>query len=139
MGAVRDRLGVRVGRRVHEADERAVRVILTLARADRQGLHDADYPTGAAPSDEPQAGRDAAKYDLTITTSLLRYAHDVRDGRVTPDAVYRDVELPPHDFDAAAALTVALRRHDIAAFLDGLPPPQPPPHERKARACPPPF
>ena len=108
------------------ADQRAARVILTLDHAGQQGLRSADYPTGGVPTDEPpQAGRDAAKYDVTLTESLLRYAHDVRDGRVAPDAVYKDVELPPHPFDAAAALDTALRRHDIEAFLAALPPPEP--------------
>lgn len=108
-----------------EADQRAASVIRTLAHADQQGLRSADYPTGAAPSDDALAGSDAAKNDLTITRSLLSYAHDVHDGRVTPDAVYKDVELPPHQFDAAAALTAALQHDDLDAFLAGLPPPEP--------------
>ena len=108
------------------ADQRAARVIWTLEHADQQGLRSADYPTGAASSDEPpQAGRDAAEYDLTITRSLLKYAHDVHDGRVAPDGVYKDVDLPPHQFDAASALGAALQQHDIDAFLAGLPPPAP--------------
>ncbi len=108
------------------ADKRTARVISTLEHAGEQGLRSADYPTGSAASDQPpQPGRDAAQYDLTITRSLLRYAHDVHDGRVTPDAVYRDAELPPHQFDAASALSAALQQHDIDAFLAGLPPPEP--------------
>ena len=107
------------------ADRRAARVIQTLEHAGQQGLRSADYPTGGAASDEPPAGRDAATYDITITKSLLRYAHDVRDGRVAPDAVYKDVELPPHQFDAASALGSALQQQDIDAFLAALPPPEP--------------
>jgi murein L,D-transpeptidase YcbB/YkuD len=55
----------------------------------------------------------------------LRYAQDVRVGRKRPRDIYRDVDLPKSDFDAAQALNEALQRHSLTAFLADLPPPHP--------------
>lgn len=109
-----------------EARARAASVAFTLQHAERQGLLPADYPVDAERSNaQPAAGRDAASYDLTITTSLLRYANDVHLGRVAPNTVYDDTELPAKQFGAAAELESALEDGSIDAFLAELPPQNP--------------
>jgi murein L,D-transpeptidase YcbB/YkuD len=108
------------------ARARAASVVFVLQHADRQGLRPADYPVAAeGTAGEPQAGQVAARNDAIITASLLRYAHDVRLGRVEPQAVYRDVQLPASSFDAVSALAAALERNRIDKFLADLPPPHP--------------
>ena len=44
-------------------------------------------------------------------------------GRTRPRDIYRDVDLPKSDFDAAQALNEALQRHSLTEFLADLPPP----------------
>jgi len=57
-----------------------------------------------------------------MTTSLLRYAYDVRIGRVDPTQVYRDADLLPRQYDAVAALSAAVQNDSIAQYLADLPP-----------------
>jgi murein L,D-transpeptidase YcbB/YkuD len=96
-----------------------------LRKADEHGLRTADYATASRWNATPAAGRDAAEYDLSLTADLLRYANDVRVGRKRPRDIYRDVDLPKSDFDAAQALNEALGRHSLTEFLADLPPPHP--------------
>ena len=109
-----------------EAASMAGEVRATLRKADEQGLRAADYAATAWRRDAaPAAGREAAEYDLSLTADLLRYAHDVRVGRTRPRDIYRDVDLPKSDFDAAQALNDALLHHSLTEFLRDLPPPHP--------------
>src|SRR5262245_35152570 len=109
-----------------EAASMAGEVRATLRKAGEQGLRTADYAAAASRWDAgPAAGREAAEYDLSLTADLLRYAHDVRVGRTRPRDIYKDVDLPKSDFDAAQALNEALQRHSLTEFLAGLPPPHP--------------
>lgn len=109
----------------YKARARAARVAFTLAHAERQGLRRSDYPDASSRANaHPEPGAEAAHYDLILTRSLLAYAHDVRLGRLAPDAVFHDVKLPARHFDAVAALTAALDDHHFDAFMDSLPPPE---------------
>src|SRR5882757_5354060 len=104
-----------------QADAGAVRA--GLARAHEQGLRDDDYKLSRNAS--PTTAEEVAQYDVALTDAVLRYSRDVRTGRVQPNAVYEDIELPASGFDAAAALTKALANHGIAKFLADLPPSHP--------------
>jgi L,D-transpeptidase YcbB len=100
----------------------AAEVQTVLLRAHEQGLRDADYrvaPAVTAP------GNDAAAFEIRLTDAVLRYARDVRVGRVGRDQVYNDVELPPATFDPAAALAQSLDANTLPKFLADLPPPDP--------------
>jgi murein L,D-transpeptidase YcbB/YkuD len=109
-----------------EAARMAGEIRATLKKADEQGLRAADYAAALSRWDAPPAaGREAAEYDLSLTADLLRYAHDVRVGRTRPRDIYRDVDLPKSDFDAAAALNEALEAHSLTRFLADLPPSHP--------------
>jgi murein L,D-transpeptidase YcbB/YkuD len=109
-----------------DAREMANEVRAALLEAGRQGLRSADYAATASRWDAPPAeGREAAEYDLSLTRDLIRYSLDVRIGRVRPKDVYKDVGLPPSDFDPIAALTLAAQRHSMTLFLADLPPPYP--------------
>lgn len=109
-----------------DAEERVAVVRQALEHADRQGLRPSDYLSDLARwGDEPKPGRDAADYDVALTTALFSYALDVRMGRVDPLKVYKDLNLPVQDFDVAEAFGTALRHGSIARFLAELPPPHP--------------
>ena len=110
-----------------DAQQDAGEVRAVLARAHEQGLRDGDYKlspdvSSPAPGAEPA---EIAQYDLALTDAVLRYSRDVRTGRVQPNAIYEDVELPAPGFDAVAALTRALANHSTAKFLADLPPAHP--------------
>ena len=110
-----------------QAGDMAGEVRAVLARAHEQGLSDDEYKSsrdgsGLAPGSE---GAEAAGYDLALTDAVLRYARDVRTGRVQPSAIYEDAELPAARFDAVADLNQALANHGIAKFLAALPPTHP--------------
>src|SRR5262249_43639000 len=109
-----------------DAEKMAEEVHAALLAADRQGLRSTDYASAASRWNAPRKeAREAAEYDLSLTADLLRYAHDVRGGRMRPRDIYRDVDLPKSDFDPAGALNEALRRHSLTEFLADLPPPHP--------------
>lgn len=94
-----------------------------LARAHEQGLRDTDYNLSKATALRP--GAEAAQYDIALTGTVLRYARDVRTGRVRPQDVYGDAELPSPAFDVAEALTQALSTGQLADFFVRLPPSHP--------------
>jgi murein L,D-transpeptidase YcbB/YkuD len=105
-------------------DERNIAYIrAAFSRAIEHGLRNADYSlpqnTGAGP------GTEAARYDIAVTTALLRYSRDVRTGRFRPTDVYGDVLLPASVFDAAGSLNHAVDSGSLAKYLTDLPPTHP--------------
>jgi L,D-transpeptidase YcbB len=102
----------------------ATRVRALLVAADAQGLRSKDYTASLShwKKKGPKPGSDAAAYDVALTTGLLHYASDLRTGRVKPRDVYRDVSLPPADFDAMAAFSTALKQNALENFLSDLAP-----------------
>jgi murein L,D-transpeptidase YcbB/YkuD len=85
----------------------------TLAQAWDQGLRPLDYAVRGEPG--------TSQFDLALTTALIRYASDVRTGRLRP-SIYKDAMLPAQNFDFAPALARALARHRLVTLLDSLPP-----------------
>jgi murein L,D-transpeptidase YcbB/YkuD len=109
---------------------RARRALLlrTLRSAERHGLRSTDY-TANIPAEPPVSAEENAIYDVALTVSFLKYAHDVRLGRLRPGEVYKDVDLPVQHYDAAASLADAVEEDaedgDFGDFLKSLPPPHP--------------
>lgn len=105
---------------------RASWVRAVLLGADAEGLDPEDYHAREIAG---AAGRIAwespSRYELLLTDGLLRFARDVRLGRVAPASVDGDTDLPQQTFDAAAALQTALDSNSLRAFLADLPPPHP--------------
>ena len=104
------------GGKQEEEGAQAARAV--LARAAEQGLRAEDYDSGN------DCG-DAATCDIALSEAVLGYAHDVRVGRVRPQSVYQDVDLPAPRFDAAAELSQALASHALPDWLAALPPSHP--------------
>ncbi|MGZ5921296.1 MAG: L,D-transpeptidase family protein [Rhizomicrobium sp.] len=97
---------------------RAARDLLT--RAGEQGLRAEDYAR-----DEDCGALDSAQCDVALTQAVLRYAHDVRVGRETPDKIYSDIALSASPFDAAPALNQAMASGTVPEWLAALPPAHP--------------
>lgn len=104
---------------------RAAILRATMARADTEGLNAGDYATAMETPGQTAPAADANE-DLRLTDAILRYAHDVRLGRVPPEAMMGDeIDLPTRAFDAVAALQSAIRENSLDHFLKTLPPPFP--------------
>jgi murein L,D-transpeptidase YcbB/YkuD len=95
----------------------------TLAGASAQGLRPGEYQL---PPESPfSAGREAAQAEIAFSDALLRYAHDVHNGRLRPTDLYEDAELPLHTFDPVVESVKALRADSLSSFLSTLPPAHP--------------
>ncbi|WP_334161642.1 L,D-transpeptidase family protein [Phenylobacterium sp.] len=80
--------------------------------ADAHGLQPKDYvPAG----DAPDGG--------AVAAALLRYAHDVRVGRMEPGDFPKMWALRPAAYDPAPELAQALAADRLKPWLDSLPPP----------------
>ena len=108
-----------------DARERAKLAAATLAAAASEGLNAADYHPTALAAALGSGDAAAATRELVLTDAFLRYAHDVRLGRVAPANVFDDVRLPKASFDAVAALKSALDKNGLARLIADLPPPHP--------------
>ena len=102
--------------------EMAAEVRAALAHAHEQGLRDSEYVVTRDPG---ARGNDAAQFEIALTGAVLRYAQDVRTGRLAPGSVFEDVELPAKKFDAAADLNEALEQNSLDVFFAALPPAHP--------------
>jgi murein L,D-transpeptidase YcbB/YkuD len=94
-----------------------------LEAAEREGLNPSEYHAKELHQLGRHSAWDATRYELLLTDGVLKYAHDVRLGRVPPNAVHNDVELPAQDFDSAAVLKTALANGTLSQFLADLAPP----------------
>lgn len=86
---------------------------------------------------------EAVRYDLTLTASLLHYAHELRRGIVNPQRLDKMVGITQQcmdkmvgitrpGFDPASTLAAALVRGDFKGWLASLPPAHPEYAELKA-------
>lgn len=114
------------GRATPEARE----ALAVLAHAGEEGLDPADYDGAdlerAAISLETATASPAQipEFDRRLTASLVRYVHDVHEGRVTDPRTlgYRVIASPDHhDFEAIVRKAVA--DHRVAAMARELAPP----------------
>ena len=82
-----------------------------LARADADGLDPLDYRPASANGQSP------AERDILLTAAILRYARDLRLGRVPESERGDSVDLPFAYFDAGHELSSALTRGGVGQFL----------------------
>ncbi len=98
------------------ARAQAAEALAVLAGAADDGLNASDYHEeelwGAA-----RAPQDSATFDILLTDAVLRYAHDIRLGRVLADERDRDVSLPAQSVDLVADLAVALHAGHVGQFM----------------------
>jgi murein L,D-transpeptidase YcbB/YkuD len=95
----------------------------TLIHADREGLDPSAYGAtriaALAARPDPAA---ATEREFLLTINLLRYAQDVRVGRVEPDRFGDEVRLTRKHIDKPALLAAAATTPDMAGWLATLPP-----------------
>lgn len=89
-----------------------------LAAADLHGLQPKTYvPEGGADTGALTAAQQAA-----LAEGLLRYAHDVRIGRMDPEEFPELWRVRPADYDPAPDLAKALAEDRLQPWLDSLAP-----------------
>ncbi|TAJ69979.1 MAG: murein L,D-transpeptidase [Phenylobacterium sp.] len=89
-----------------------------LRAADLHGLQ----PKAYVPDGLPDDGVLSPAQETALTAGLLRYAHDVRIGRMDPDKFPELWQVRPAAYDPAPELAKALAEGRLQAWLDGLPP-----------------
>jgi len=109
------------------SENEAKRVLDQLRHAADDGLDPENYRgdqlgdqlSGTLPKNE------RTDFELLMTDTVLRYARDLRMGRVKPGDVDDDISLPSVGFDFAAALSAAATKGALSQFLPSLTPKQP--------------
>lgn len=92
--------------------------LAALRAADLHGLQPKAYlPEGLSDNGDLSPAQQAA-----LSTGLLRYAHDVRIGRMEAEDFPANWALRPAPYDPAPELAAALAADQLQAWLDGLPP-----------------
>ncbi len=92
----------------------------TLEAADAHGLVPSDYHVS-----EITAEQNPQQLDLLLTDALMRYASDVRVGRVSPRQVKGERFSPSQKIDPVAVVLEAAKASDLKGYLEGLPPQSP--------------
>lgn len=104
-------------------------LLTALASAADDGLRPEDYRVEAlkrrveAARSHPEAG-ELADLDLLLSDAFLSFATHLRNGKVNPEAVYRDCKVSRDAGDLAAALEEAVTTGGARITLAGLAPPQ---------------
>ena len=96
----------------------------TLADADGQGLESGDF--GASAADTLLQSRDAATRQIgqrQLVAGVLRYAKAVHSGRLAGPDFITDWGMRPAPYDPGPDFARAAMQDQLAAWLDGLPPP----------------
>lgn len=101
--------------------ERGRTVVATLATADRDGLEASRYVVDV-PVTKPLTPDAIARLELSVSAALVRYARDLRGGRVRPQTFDPDQHVLPPPFDGPAVLYSAMEAPDLPAYLAALQP-----------------
>jgi murein L,D-transpeptidase YcbB/YkuD len=106
-----------------EALKRAEGVIAFLRNVKSEGLEPRDYPTPDLSGN--LSGDQAAKAELQLTGSVLRYARHASAGRVSYTRVSASIAYPDHAADPADVLEKVASAQDVGAVLQSFEPQQP--------------
>lgn len=97
----------------------ALSALSGIARAAREGLHSEDY-TIDEPDDASPESR--ARFDVGLSATLLRYATDLRHGRVAPSSADPELFIYERPVDGAGILGRLTATEDVAGALEGFAP-----------------
>jgi len=106
----------------------AVALLGTLAAADRYGLRPGDYRDAAAAvpgTDSPIQGADAdwrARFDIALSTAVLRFVGDVHRGRVNPAAAGFHIGATRTPLDTAGVLEQLATCNDVGEVITSIEP-----------------
>ncbi|MBW8811784.1 MAG: L,D-transpeptidase family protein [Caulobacterales bacterium] len=96
----------------------ALAAVGVLRAADQQGLQPKAYLPETLPADGQLSGAQQA----ALADGVLRYAHDVRVGRLEPGDFPELWALRPAPYDPRPELAAALTENRLQPWLDSLPP-----------------
>lgn len=112
------------GQRLWTDEEKAHHIEATLRAADRHGLNPNDYHISRLEVlKAPRSQEERLQRDQLLTDGLMRYAHDVRVGRVDPKTVRSGRYMQRQSVDLVAVVHKAMATDDLRAYLETLPPP----------------
>ena len=106
-----------------EALKRAEGAIAFLRNVKSEGLEPRDYPTPDLSGNLSE--EQAAKAELQLTGSILRYARHASSGRVSYTRVSASILYPDHAADPAEVLNKVASAQDMNAVLQSFEPQQP--------------
>ena len=107
-----------------ERDRDAANALDILVHADTDGLDPTAYRIDAIRSRESAGSLAAlAEYDVMLTAGILEYMRDLHIGRIAPDQIENDIELPTIGFDPISTLSGALSSNSLQQSLAALRPP----------------
>jgi murein L,D-transpeptidase YcbB/YkuD len=106
------------------SENQSALALRALNHADHEGLSPDDYNAREIKRPTSSDAVSSAHFDLLLTNSVLRYAHDVREGRLMPNEVYDDASLPRQHYDAISEVNTALTNDSLEDYFASLPPPQ---------------
>jgi L,D-transpeptidase YcbB len=106
-----------------EALRRAESAIAFLRSLKTEGLEPRDYPTPDLSGNLTE--EQAAKAELRLTGSILRYARHASSGRVSYTRVSASILYPDHAADPADVLNKVVSAQDVGAVLQSFEPQQP--------------
>ena len=94
-----------------------------LARAGEDGLDQDDYAAGLERGAEllervDVSASELAAFDHRLTAGVVRYLHDVHEGRVDPHALGFRMNAPPGGHDFAALVTAAVADRRLAELVE---------------------
>jgi len=89
-----------------------------MRAADLHGLQ----PKAYVPEGVPETGVLTPEQQTALADGLVRYAHDVRIGRMDPEQFPELWQVRPAPYDPASDLVKALAEGRLQAWLDSLPP-----------------
>ena len=103
--------------------KRAEGAIAFLRNVKSEGLEPRDYPTPDLSGNLSE--EQAAKAELQLTGSILRYARHASSGRVSYTRVSASILYPDHAADPAEVLNKVASAQDMNAVLQSFEPQQP--------------
>ncbi len=101
-------------------------LLTAIEQASDQGLDPSDYHLAALKA-RASAGDETrqAEFDVLLSDAFLRYASNMRMGRVRISSIEADWAVQPTPFDAVAALNAVVSSDDFRKLLASLPPSRP--------------
>ncbi|HEX7828328.1 MAG TPA: L,D-transpeptidase family protein [Thermoanaerobaculia bacterium] len=102
----------------------ALTLIGLFEGATAKGLEPADYAAGTwtARMTDLHTDAAAARFDVAVTSTLVKYATHLRMGRVNPQAVDFDIDNSDKQFNYASLVSTASVSNDINATLASVEP-----------------
>jgi murein L,D-transpeptidase YcbB/YkuD len=104
---------------------RTAALFAAFLRSGDDGLDPDDYLPPFILETRLSSAYDRARADVMLSVALLRYARDLRLGRLEPARMDTDGLVPHKAFDGAAVLTGAADAEDLGAYLATLVPSNP--------------